>query len=92
MACDDPTIAGCDSILHCVTKLKGLKITSLIVNSVLKHLDEVRHFLFKFPFDIFAINESKIDDLITDWEISIPGFNLIRKDRHRARGGVVPYI
>ena len=40
----------------------------------------------------FAINESKIDDSITDGKISIPGFNLIRKDRNRAGGGVVLYI
>ena len=90
--CDDPTIGECDSILHCVTKLKGLKIASLNVNSLLKHFDEIMHLLFKFPFDIFAINESKIDDSITDGEISIPGFNLIRKDRNRTGGGVVLYI
>ena len=82
-------------ILYCiayVTKLKGLKIASLNVNSLLKHIDEIRHLLFKFPFDIFAINESKIDDSITDGEISISGFNLIRNDRSRAGGGVVLYI
>ena len=92
MTCDDPTMGECDSILHCVTKLKGLKIASLNVNSLLKHIDEIRHLLFKFPFDIFAINESKIDDSITDGEISISGFNLIRKDRSRAESGVVLYI
>ena len=92
MTCDDPTMGECDSILHCVTKLKGSKIASLNVNSLLKHIDEIRHLLFKFPFDIFAINKSKIDDSITDGEISISGFNLIRKDRSRAGGGVVLYI
>ena len=82
----------CDSILHCVIKLKGLKIASLNANSLLKHIDEIRHLLFKFPFDIFAINESKIDDSITDGAKSISGFNLIRTDRSRAGGGVVLYI
>ena len=43
-------------------------------------------------FDILAINESKIDESIPDNEISIPGYNLIRKDRNRAGGGVVLYI
>ena len=33
-----------------------------------------------------------IDDSITHGEISISGFNLIRKDRNRAGGGVVLYI
>ena len=92
MTCDDPIMGECDSILHCVTKSKGLKIASLNVNSLLKHIDEIRHLLFKFPFDIFAINESKIDDSITDGEISIPGFILIRKDRNAAGCGVVLYI
>ena len=92
MTCDDPTMGECDSILHCVTKLKGLKIASLNVNSLLKHIDEIRHLLFKFPFDIFAINESTIVDSITDGEISTSGFNLIRKDRSRAGGGVALYI
>ena len=59
------------------------------INSLLKHIDEIRHVLHSTPFDIFAINESKIDESIPDNEISIPGYNLIRKDRNRA--GAVSY-
>ena len=44
------------------------------------------------PFDIFAVNESKIDELIPNNEISITGYNLIRKDRNRVGGGVILYI
>ena len=63
------------------------------VNSLLKHIDEIRHVLLSAPFDIFAINKSKIDELIIpDNETSIPGYNLNRKDRNRAGGGVVLYI
>jgi len=64
----------------------------LNVNSLLKHIDEIRHLLLSASFDIFAINESKIDELIPNNEIGIPGYNLIRKDRNRAGGGVVLYI
>ena len=49
-------------------------------------------FLLSAFFDIFAINESKIDELTPDNEINIRGYNLIRKDRNRAGGGVVFYI
>ena len=49
-------------------------------------------FLLSAFFDIFAINESKIDEVIPDNEINIRGYNLIRKDRNRAGGGVVFYI
>ncbi len=91
-ACRGPTIGEFDSALHCVAGLKGLKIASINVTSLLKHIEEIRHLLFKFPFDIFAINKSKIDNSVMDGEISIPGFNLIKKDRNRAGGGVVLYI
>ena len=43
-------------------------------------------------FDILAINESKIDNVITDNELHITEYNLIRKDRNRFGGGVVLYI
>jgi len=78
--------------MRSVANLKGFKIASLNINSLLKHIDEIRHVLLSDSFHIFAINESKIDELIPDNEISIPGYNLIRKDRNRAGGGVVLYI
>ena len=88
MACHDPIRGEFGSTLRSVANLKGFKI----VNSLLKHIDEIRYVLLSAPFDIFAINESKINELIPDNEISIPGYNLIRKDRNRAGGGVVLYI
>ena len=42
--------------------------------------------------DILALNESKIDNAIPDSELNISEYNLIRKDRNRAGGGVVVYI
>ena len=78
--------------MRSVANLKGFKIASLNVHSLLKHIDEIRHVLLSAPFDIFAINESKVDELTPDNEISIPGYNFIRKDRNRSGGGVVLYI
>ena len=46
--------------------LKGLRVANLNVNSLIKHIDEIRITLANSPFDILAINESKIDDLIPD--------------------------
>ena len=83
MPCHDPTIGELDSALQDIANLKGLKIACLNVNSLLKHIDEIRHLFLKFPFDILAINGSKIDESVIDGEISIPGYNLIRKDRKR---------
>ena len=78
--------------MRSVANLKGFKIDILNINSLLKHIDEIRHVLLSAPFDIFAINESKIDELIPDNDIIIPDHNIIRKDRNTAGGGVVLYI
>ena len=77
---------------HAIAKSKGLKIASLNVNSLLKHIDEIRVLLEKYTFDILAINESKIDNSIPDNEIHVIGYDLIRNDRNRYGGGVVLYI
>ena len=41
---------------------------------------------------MLAINESKLDDTISDTEVYIPGYIIIRKDRSRSGGGVALYI
>ena len=77
----------------CVTtKSKGIKIASLNINSLLKHIDEIRVLLTEYTFDILAINESKIDNSISDNELHIFGYDIIRKDRNRYGGGVVLYV
>ena len=40
---------------------------------------------------MLAINESELDNTITDGEIHIPGYVIIRKDRNRHGGGVAIY-
>ena len=74
-----------------ISNLKGLKIANLNVNSLLKHIDEIRTFLSDNPFDILAINESKIDSSIRDSEIHINNYSIIRLDRNRFGGGVSIY-
>ena len=41
---------------------------------------------------MLAINESKLYDTISDTEVYIPGYIIIRKDRSRSGGGVPLYI
>ena len=62
------------------------------INSLLKHIDELRVLLADSSIDILAINESKIDDSIPDNEINIVGYIMVRNDRNRYGGGVVLYI
>ena len=49
-----------DSCLHKIKKLRGLKIASLNINSLLRHADELRLMLSDSEIDVFAINESKL--------------------------------
>jgi exonuclease III len=81
-----------DSCLHKIKNLRGLKIASLNINSLLRHIDELRLMLSDSEIDVFAINESKIDNSVNDSEISIPGYDTIRRDCNRFGGGVVVYI
>ena len=81
-----------DSCLHKIKNQKGFKIASLNINSLSRRGDELRLMLANSKIDVFAKNKSKMDSSVTDYEISIPGYNMIRKDRYRFGGGVVVYI
>ena len=53
---------------------------------------EIRSMMSDYPFDILAINKSKIDSLISNSEISIQDYSIVRMDRNRCGGAVVLYI
>ena len=55
----------------------------LIVNSLFKHIDELRIMLSEKPVDTFAINDVKLDATIADHEIHIDGYNIVRLDWNR---------
>ena len=56
---------------------------SLNINSLLAHIDELRVFMSKSKIELLSINETKLDLIIDDAELYLPGFELIRKDRVR---------
>ncbi len=72
--------------------MKGLKIACLNINSLSKHIDELRIIMLNNSLDILTINETKINESVLDDEINISGFHLIRKDRNSYGGGVLMYI
>lgn len=55
-------------------------------------IDEVRQLAKNERIDIFAINETKIDDKVKDQLVDIDEFDLKRLDRDRHGGGVALYI
>ena len=48
--------------------------------------------LIKDTFDIFLVSESKLDSSFPDDQFSIPGYQIVRKDRDRNGGGLLLYI
>ena len=43
-------------------------------------------------FDIISLNETMLDSSISDYEIKINGYDIVRKDRNRHGGGVAIYL
>ena len=80
------------SPLHDIANIKGFKIACININSLHKHIDEIRYILMSGPLEVLAVNESKLDNTITDGEIHIPGYVITWKDRNRHGGGVALYI
>ena len=75
--------------------MRGFKLASLNIASLPKHIDELRVLLSDNPLDILSINETRLDDSVSDDEVYIPGYDIIRRDReHNGRfgGGVCIYV
>ena len=74
---------------------RGLVMASLNINSLLSHIDDLKIFISSSKIDILAINETKLDSSIHDYEIHLPGFEVVRRDRlvnGRNGGGVCIYL
>ena len=67
----------------------------LNITSLSKHIDELRVLLQNNSLDLLAINETRLNETIADNEISISGYNIVRRDRPlngRNGGGVCFYV
>ena len=42
--------------------------------------------------DTLAVNETRLNDIISTGEVTVPGYTLERNDRNRYGGGVALYI
>ena len=71
---------------------RGFKIVGLNINSLTKHIDELRILLDDYSIDILSLNQTKLDESIKSCELHIPGYELICRDRDRNGGGVCFYL
>ena len=56
-------------------------MAALNINRLTTHIDELRLFIAQEKIDILAINETKLDDLVGNNDIYIPGYEIVRRDR-----------
>ena len=71
---------------------EGLKVFPLNINSIPKHLDELRIFIEEKKPHAVCLNETKIDDTIDNEVLEIDDYQLLRNDRTRHGGGVAMYL
>ena len=71
----------------------GFKLASLNINKLTTHIDELRIFLPHNEIDILSINETKFNETISDNEVNILGYDVVRRDRTTdGWGGVCFYV
>ena len=75
-----------------MSQTRGFKMALLNINSLNKHIDELRVLMLCKPLDILTINESKLDENDSDSSITLSGYNLERRDRNKQGGGVCVYL
>lgn len=71
---------------------KGLHIMHLNVRSLFSKLDEIRLMMCNSKVGIVCFSETWLDASISDTEIEIENYVVLRKDRNRSGGGVCVYI
>ena len=71
---------------------KGFKIMHLNIRSLEESIDQFRIHASNNQYGIICIYETWLYDKISDHEVGIDGYDLVRKDRKRTGGGVAIYI
>ena len=89
---DDSSAESPHSQANPYPRRKGFSIGQPNIASLVKHIEELRIFNTKTPFDILCINETRQDNTIKGSEAEIEGYDLVRHERSRNGGGVAIYM
>ena len=84
-----PSAKSVNFSYHFLPRKRGFKLAALTVNKLSTHIDELKILLGENPIDVLAINETKLDDSISDNEVYVPGYEIVRRDRTCGGGGGV---
>ena len=89
VACSTQPCPDVRSVIKTVANFDGIKIVQLNVRGLFPKRDQIEILLHQTNFHILFINESWIANLISEAEISVPGYTSIRNDRSHAGEGVI---
>ena len=64
----------------------------LNVNSLLPKIEELRTLAFNTNISVLLITETKLDNTVSNEELKIDSYSLLRSDRNKNGGGVACYI
>ena len=78
-----PTHSSCTADPLQIRKQRGFKMAFLNICSLPKHIDELRILMNNSPLDVIALNETRLDHLISSGEVGLSGYELVRLDRNR---------
>ena len=70
----------------------GLHFLHINVNSLLSKIDELRDVVGHTKPAILGITESKLDSSVSDQEVDISCYSILRSDRNRYGGDVACYV
>ena len=75
-----------------IPAIRGYKIASLNITSLVKHIDKLRICMNDREIDVLAINKTRMDDSVPIQSIAILGYTWISKNRNRSGGGIVFFV
>ena len=75
-----------------VFRSKEIHLIHLNVNSLLPKISEIRYIAERTKAAVIEITESKLEESISQSEIQIDNYDLLRCDRNRSGGGVACYV
>ena len=71
---------------------KRLSFLHINLNSLLPKINELKCITNKIKATIIGITEPKLDHTISDFEVNLPGYDILQCGRNRNGGGVACYI
>ena len=74
------------------THYKGFTGAHLNINSLVSKIDFVTQLVQNSAIDILALSETTIDSSISDSEIEIQNYSIMRRDQTRKGGGVCLFV